>query len=186
MFSLRSLLLTGFLASASFLNLHAQTYQWIPINTNSSHNLKDGIAMGNSLILVGDSGKYVFKKYSYIDKAGLFPDYTGIIWFNFFWIRGSFLKQLNPPIITNDRYYYEHHYIKSSQNNNCFNLTRFDLSRSGMAVAAKRCLNNKAIINNFNWKKYVSKYPDLKGNINSKNAYQHFINYGIYESRDLI
>lgn len=61
MFSLKSLLLTGFLASAFILNSHAQTYQWIPVNTNTTHNLKDGIVIGNSLILVGDSGKYVFR-----------------------------------------------------------------------------------------------------------------------------
>ena len=69
----------------------------------------------------------------------------------------------------------------------------FDLSEMKKIVSNEIKEIEKSIINtitpvdeNFNWKKYVSKYPDLKGNINSKNAYQHFINYGIYESRDLI
>ena len=61
MFSIKSLLLAGFLAAVFILNSHAQTYQWIPVNTNTSHNLKDGTVIGNSLILVGDSGKFVFR-----------------------------------------------------------------------------------------------------------------------------
>ena len=69
----------------------------------------------------------VFKTDNTIDKAGLFPDRdTGIIWFNFFWIRGSFLKNMKPPIITTWRYYYEV-YIKNNTNcDNCFNILSFD------------------------------------------------------------
>ncbi len=61
MFSLKSLFLASLLASAFILNSHAQTYQWILVNTNTSHNLKDGTVIGKSLILVGDSAKYVFR-----------------------------------------------------------------------------------------------------------------------------
>ena len=77
---MKSLFLVGFLATASFLNLHAQTYQWIPINTNSSHNLKDGIAMGNSLILVGDSGKYVFRNTTQsVSVAGQLQSHASLV-----------------------------------------------------------------------------------------------------------
>jgi len=70
---------------------------------------------------------HVFKTDNTVDKAGLFPDRdTGIIWFNFFWIRGSFLKSLQPPIITTDRYYYEHYIKNKIKCNNCLNLITFN------------------------------------------------------------
>ena len=61
MFSFKTLIIGCILALVVNLNSNAQTYQWIPVNTNTSQNLKDGIVMGNSLILVGDSGQYVFR-----------------------------------------------------------------------------------------------------------------------------
>jgi hypothetical protein len=61
----------------------------------------------------------IFEKNKTIDKACVFPDKSGICWFNFFWCRGSFLKNLPEPKITNDRYYYEQ-YI--GQNIPCSNL----------------------------------------------------------------
>jgi hypothetical protein len=129
---------------------------------------------------------YIFKNYSFIDKAGLFPDHSGVIWFNFFWIRGSFLKKLNPPIISSNRYYYENGYINSSENN-CFNLLSYDLSRIGpynaCCILKKTGINNK---NQFNWKKYITKYEDLVCFNNLNKAYSHFITCGISEFRNLI
>ena len=71
---------------------------------------------------------FIFEKYKNIDKAGLFPGHSGIMWCNFFWVRGSFFKNLNEPEISPDRYYYEH-YIASDNKDDCFNLLRFDTSR---------------------------------------------------------
>ena len=129
----------------------------------------------------------IFKNYSFIDKAGLFPDHTGIIWFNFFWIRGSFLKKLDPPIITNDRYYYEVGVIKNKNNeNNCFNLLSLDLNRINPWNASVICRKNNINIRSFfNTKKYILKYPDLNL-LNNKMAYKHFITDGINENKNLI
>jgi len=129
----------------------------------------------------------IFKNYPFIDKAGLFPDPSGIIWYNFFWIRGSFLKGICPPIITNNRYYYEHRYIINKNNeNNCFNLLCFDMSRYSQIRAC--CLlfkNNLDIKNFFNIHKYISKYPDIK-ELNKKQILKHFITHGIDQNRNLI
>jgi hypothetical protein len=130
--------------------------------------------------------KNLFNNNLFINKAGLFPDHSGVIWFNFFWIRGTFLKKLNPPIITSDRYYYEHNYINSNEND-CFNLLRYDLSRitprRACIILLKPEINNK---HNFNWKKYISKYPDLAPLNDINKAYTHFKLYGIHEGRNLI
>jgi hypothetical protein len=128
----------------------------------------------------------IFKNYSFIDKAGLFPDHSGIIWFNFFWIRGSFLKKLNPPIVSSNRYYYESGYINSSEND-CFNLLSYDLTRirpqGACVIVVKSEINSKK---HFNWKKYILKYPDLSLLNNLNKAYLHFITCGISEFRNLI
>jgi len=125
---------------------------------------------------------YIFEKYKVIDKCGLFPDHTGMIWYNFFWIRGSFLQTLKSPEISNDRYYYEH-YIKNniSQNGNCFNLLTFDTTTIDQTFAIIKNIS----INHFNYKKYITKYQDLK-NLNKHKAYIHFLYYGIKERRDLL
>jgi hypothetical protein len=124
---------------------------------------------------------YIFKNYSFIDKAGLFPDHSGVIWFNFFWIRGSFLKKLNPPIISSNRYYYENGYINSSENN-CFNLIKFDLTRITPQCACLILYKN--IRTCINWEKYILKYPDIRL-YNKWKAHNHFITCGMHEGRTL-
>ena len=128
----------------------------------------------------------IFKNYPFIDKAGLFPDNSGLIWFNFFWIRGSFLKGIDPPIITNNRYYYEHYIRNKNNENNCFNLLTFDMSRLSQKDTGYAVLKNKLDIKNFfNIHKYISKYQDLK-ELNNKQLINHFIVHGINENRNLI
>jgi len=34
---------------------------------------------------------------------------TGFCWYNFYWVKGSYVATLNPPIISKDRYYYEYY-----------------------------------------------------------------------------
>ena len=43
-----------------------------------------------------------------IQKAGLLPTHYGAVWYNFYWVRGSYLKKLSPPIKSRCRYYFEH------------------------------------------------------------------------------
>ena len=131
----------------------------------------------------------IFKNYSFIDKAGLFPDHSGIIWYNFFWIRGSFLKQLEPPKKTNeDRYYYETGYILNKNNeNNCLNLITYDLTKvSQLEIYKFKFVKNELNYEKyFNWNKYILKYNDIRHFKTLRKCYNHFIIYGINENRVL-
>jgi hypothetical protein len=49
----------------------------------------------------------IFEKNHNVSKVGSFPSTSGFIWFNFFYVRGTYLKKCKDPIITKDRYYYE-------------------------------------------------------------------------------
>lgn len=49
----------------------------------------------------------IFDTQPNINKIGLFPASYGWIWFNFFWVRGSYLIQCQPPLITTRRHHYE-------------------------------------------------------------------------------
>lgn len=58
----------------------------------------------------------IFEEEVNINKIGLFPahqitgkgdEFRGWIWFNFWWARSSYIRHLEEPIITSDRYYYE-------------------------------------------------------------------------------
>jgi hypothetical protein len=58
-----------------------------------------------------------------INKIGLFPSETGFIWYNFFWVRGSYIK--NTPLICSDRFYYEHYiglHANEESGNDCYSL----------------------------------------------------------------
>jgi len=149
------------------------------------------------MLLLKNSIKYwkyvlnIFKIHQFIDKAGLFPDHTGIIWYNFFWIRGSFLKDLEPPIISDNRYYYEHSYIKNNNDqNNCFSLLTFDLSRfsckEASVIPLKILVNRIKLSYYFDSKKYLLKYNDVKLLRNKDKLYNHFITFGMNENRNLI
>lgn len=43
-----------------------------------------------------------------VQKAGFTCSPEGFVWFNYFWIRGSYLAQCKPPLLSNERYLYEH------------------------------------------------------------------------------
>lgn len=43
----------------------------------------------------------------YIDRAGYAASPTGFLWYNFFWVRGSYAAQLAPPVVSPWRWYYE-------------------------------------------------------------------------------
>ncbi|MFT4020747.1 MAG: hypothetical protein QM666_04425 [Acinetobacter sp.] len=58
----------------------------------------------------------IFQEKPEINKIGLFPSYCtesqphrgGWIWFNFWWARMEYIRHLEEPIDTSNRYYYEH------------------------------------------------------------------------------
>jgi hypothetical protein len=49
----------------------------------------------------------IFEENENITKVASFPSTKGFAWFNFFYVRGSYLKKCKEPIISNDRFYYE-------------------------------------------------------------------------------
>ena len=48
-----------------------------------------------------------FKENRELNLAGYAASRSGFIWYNFFWVRGSYLKTLTRPIKTSRRHYYE-------------------------------------------------------------------------------
>lgn len=49
----------------------------------------------------------IFDKFSEIDKIGYSCGGIGWIWYNFWYVRGSYINFVEKPIITNRRHYYE-------------------------------------------------------------------------------
>ena len=60
------------------------------------------------------------------NKVSLGSPIEGFCWYNFFWIRGNYLKKnCSPPIISDNRYYYESYLAEACKNasyEDCYNL----------------------------------------------------------------
>jgi len=72
----------------------------------------------------------IFNDKEHINKITFPCSVEGWGWFNFFWVRGSYLKNCNKPIITNDRYYYESWLgleMKNSSYKDCYNFLSPDV-----------------------------------------------------------
>ena len=69
---------------------------------------KEEIILTKTIINPWSSVLNIFKNNLNINIMGMFPSTGGWIWFNFFWIRGSYIKnKCDDPKITDNRYYYE-------------------------------------------------------------------------------
>jgi len=68
----------------------------------------------------------IFQKNPDKNKVTLGCSMQGFCWFNFFWVRGNYLKNnCSPPIITDDRYYYESYISNNCENasyEDCYNI----------------------------------------------------------------
>ena len=71
-------------------------------NVRSSHE----VYLTQNIINLWKDILYIFNENPEIKKIGSFPSYQGWMWFNFFWVRGSYLITCEEPIIT-ERFYYE-------------------------------------------------------------------------------
>ena len=141
---------------------------------------------------------FIFGQYSDINKIGCYPannEGSGCIWFNFFWVRGSYLKTCTEPQITSDRYYYEY-WLGESGNKSlndaysliCKNrnrLSRCDVLYSLVDMETKeRTYGYFDIPAMFDWRFYINKYDDLKNVLNTEaGARQHYHFFGIFENR---
>ena len=56
-----------------------------------------------------------------VNKVGGTPNEKGIIWYNFWWARASYLIQLEEPIVNIDRYYYKH-WLSKTNVEDCYSL----------------------------------------------------------------
>lgn len=71
----------------------------------------------------------IFSSQKHINKIGYGSPYEGWVWFNFWWARGSYLKECVEPIVTSDRWYYERWLHMKAENtpislyNECYSLT---------------------------------------------------------------
>ena len=161
-----------------FLYLHSKG---MCFGNNGDRNLYEKHILQNT-IKYPEYIKYLFENLK-VDKAGLFPDVSGIIWFNFFWISGKFLNTIPEPVVSTDRYYYETGVINGGS---CFNLLSYNFKKVTQFDAIK-CFKSFKNNNYFDSIKYFKKYPDLQENgIKLRNAYSHFLNHGIREYRNLI
>ena len=53
----------------------------------------------------------IFKTDPTISKVGMFPA-PGYMWYNFFYVRGTYLLNSNPPKISSRRFYYEEYLLR--------------------------------------------------------------------------
>lgn len=65
-------------------------------------NYKNTLKIFNENSKIMKIGAFPKREYKKDDKNGCF------IWFNFFWIRASYARELSEPIKTDDRFYYEY------------------------------------------------------------------------------
>ena len=80
---------------------------------------------------------YLFETQQNINKIGLFPSTEGWVWYNFFWVRGDYLKTLDRPMIKEDRYSYEYWISDGSGDGDCYSL----LKKSASSFTQNECIH---------------------------------------------
>ena len=90
-----------------FLYIHSKgMFHWYDNNPNK--RWEDEVTLSKNTIYMWKDILNVFESNPHFMKIGLLPSSQGnFIWFNFFWVRGCYLKTCECPIITDNRYYYE-------------------------------------------------------------------------------
>lgn len=77
----------------------------------------------------------IFDTHKDVSKIGAFPkkdydpnDQRGcLIWFNFFWVRSSYVRQLEEPLITSDRFYYEDWLAQNNEHGDTYKRITYSL-----------------------------------------------------------
>ncbi len=135
---------------------------------------------------------FIFEQYSDINKIACYPasnEGHGCMWFNFFWVRGSYINTCNKPEISGDRFYYEY-WLGEAGNRSLHdsysliskNRTRF--SRCDVLYSLVD-IESKGIPSTFDWYYYINHYDDLRVVLHTEvGARQHYNNFGIFENRD--
>jgi hypothetical protein len=81
----------------------------------------------------------IFENYPAINKIGLFPSSAGWIWFNFFWVRGSYLVKCNEPIVSNRRHAYEDWLGTSNHKSSLDSYSIYDNLHGSSYIPAQAC-----------------------------------------------
>jgi hypothetical protein len=141
---------------------------------------------------------FIFEQYPDINKIGCYPSNNegqGCIWFNFFWVRGSYVQSCTEPTITDDRFYYEYWlgeagnrsltdaYSLISKNRKRY--SRCDVCYSLIDMESKeKKYGYYDIPSTFDWKFYINRYDDLRAVLHTEaGARQHYHIFGIFEDR---
>lgn len=74
----------------------------------------------------------ILRYFESINKLGICNDKLGIIWYNYWWVRGSYVIQLEEPLKTMNRYYYER-WLSTVLKNNIHMYKRSDDLESDMS-----------------------------------------------------
>jgi hypothetical protein len=153
--------------------------------------------------------KHIFTKYDNIDKIGYSCGGIGWCWYNFWYVRGSYIKQVEKPIKTTRRHYYEDWLFRKVKTEeelycdyerpysyyentlmSCYSFYKDSIHWSlGSYWDAENWKYVQIFTPNmylFDWIRYLQMYPELKiSGINSENsAIQHWKNYGIAEGKN--
>lgn len=72
--------------------------------------------------------KEIFNIFYKINKIGYFCSNSGFIWYNFWFVRGSYIKNVIKPIKTNRRHYYESWLCltETKRKNDCYNFIKYN------------------------------------------------------------
>lgn len=97
-----------------YLHTKGMSYKKTFFGLNNGRNLREVLLTYYTFKDYKDT-MAVFDREKEVIRAGFMPkcddassDVTGcIIWFNFYWIRASYAKNLEEPVITDNRFYYE-------------------------------------------------------------------------------
>jgi hypothetical protein len=123
-----------------FLYIHSKgMFHWYDNNPNK--RWEDEVSLSKNTIYMWKDILNVFELNPHFMKIGLLPSsHDDFIWFNFFWVRGSYLKTCECPIITDNRYYYESWLSTSNQiwdNNSSYSLYSSDCKKYSADEAIK-------------------------------------------------
>lgn len=107
----------------------------------------------NKIIKNIDLIKDIFSSFPQVDKIGESCSNSGFIWYNYWFVRGSYINKLERPIITTNRYYYESWLSKILKANNkrslCYSFNRnklFGIGNIGFFFDPSKNVYNQILI----------------------------------------
>lgn len=117
------------------LYFHSKGISRIPLITEDNCRLDNEKYLFNSVINNWQKNILILSYFENINKLGSVHSNIGFIWYNFWWVKGSYVKLCEKPIKTERRHYYEDWLCRKLKNNlnelNCSldkNLNEYDIN----------------------------------------------------------